>query len=158
MAAHLPRSLPLPTAQVRTGSRSLLGTIGRLADPGIALGCLLTVHALWGLEASTPVILLGALAFSLSYPGDLPFLKQPRGVIRRITAAWAMVVALGLDASEHDPLQGLRVSTEGFARMARLIAGLGIATVLVQEGGYLGPGLGENLSAFLAAFEHPDRA
>jgi acetoin utilization deacetylase AcuC-like enzyme len=92
--------------------------------------------------------------------GDEAWLEAGERAIDRVSrfAPGVLVVALGLDASEHDPLQGLRVSTEGFARMARLIAGLGIATVLVQEGGYLGPGLGENLSAFLAAFEHPDRA
>ena len=129
MAAHLPRSLPLPTAQVRTGSRSLLGTIGRLADPGIALGCLLTVHALWGLEASTPVILLGALAFSLSYPGDLPFLKQPRGVIRRITAAWAMVVALLLALGLVTDMLG--------AFEPNLLAAWVIATPLLQTAVHL---------------------
>ena len=91
MAAQLPRSLPLPSTLVRTGGRSLLGTIGRLADPGIALLCLFGVHWLTGREIGTPAMLLGALAFSLSYPGDLPFLKQPRAVVRRIAAAWSLV-------------------------------------------------------------------
>ncbi|MCP5266864.1 MAG: histone deacetylase family protein [Burkholderiaceae bacterium] len=65
----------------------------------------------------------------------------------------ALVVALGLDASESDPLQGLRVTTEGFTTMARRIGALGLPTVLVQEGGYLGPALGENLGAFITGFE-----
>lgn len=60
-----------------------------------------------------------------------------------------LVVALGLDASEHDPLKGLRVTTAGFEQIAKAIAGLSLPTVLVQEGGYLNDVLGHNLAAFL---------
>lgn len=63
-----------------------------------------------------------------------------------------LVVALGLDASEADPLQGLAVTTDGFARIAAAIDSLGLPTVLVQEGGYLSPVLGANLAAVLRAF------
>ena len=62
-------------------------------------------------------------------------------------------MALGLDASESDPLQGLKVTGPGFAAMAAKIAQLGLPTVLVQEGGYLGDDLGRNLVQFLAGFE-----
>jgi acetoin utilization deacetylase AcuC-like enzyme len=65
----------------------------------------------------------------------------------------ALVVALGLDASESDPLQGLKVTGAGFHAMARKIASLGLPTVLVQEGGYLSDELGRNLVQFLAGFE-----
>jgi len=68
-------------------------------------------------------------------------------------APGALVVALGLDASESDPLQGLKVTGAGFHAMARKIAGLGLPTVLVQEGGYLSDDLGRNLVQFLAGFE-----
>lgn len=64
----------------------------------------------------------------------------------------ALVLALGLDAHEADPLNGGAVTTEGFTVMARLIAEIGLPTVLVQEGGYLTPMLGDNLAAFLTAF------
>ena len=63
------------------------------------------------------------------------------------------MVALGLDASEHDPLAGLAVTTEGFRRIGAAIARLGLPTVLVQEGGYLSDILGTNLTAVLAGFE-----
>ncbi len=78
----------------------------------------------------------------------------------RAFAPDALVVALGLDAYEGDPFGGLRVSTGGFARMAGAIAGLGLPSLLVQEGGYLCDGLGANLAAFLGAFEacHPHAA
>ena len=63
-----------------------------------------------------------------------------------------LVVALGLDASEHDPLKGMSVTLGGFARAGRMIAAARWPTVLVQEGGYLQPALGEALTAFLAEF------
>jgi len=68
-------------------------------------------------------------------------------------APTALVVALGLDASESDPLQGLKVTGAGFHAMAKKVAGLGLPTVLVQEGGYLSDDLGRNLVQFLAGFE-----
>ena len=71
----------------------------------------------------------------------------------RAFAPGALVVALGLDASEHDPLAGLAVTTEGFRRIGQAIARIGLPTVLVQEGGYLSDILGANLTAVLAGFE-----
>jgi acetoin utilization deacetylase AcuC-like enzyme len=68
-------------------------------------------------------------------------------------APTALVVALGLDASESDPLQGLKVTGAGFHAMAARIAGLALPTVLVQEGGYLSDDLGRNLVQFLSGFE-----
>lgn len=68
-------------------------------------------------------------------------------------APGALVVALGLDASEHDPLAALRVTTQGFHRIGAALARLGLPTVCVQEGGYLSDSLGENLTAVLGGFE-----
>jgi acetoin utilization deacetylase AcuC-like enzyme len=71
----------------------------------------------------------------------------------RAFAPGALVIALGLDASEHDPLAGLAVTTDGFHRIGAAIARLALPTVLVQEGGYLSDILGTNLTAVLAGFE-----
>jgi acetoin utilization deacetylase AcuC-like enzyme len=71
----------------------------------------------------------------------------------RAFAPGALVVALGLDASERDPLAGLAVTTDGFRRIGAAIARLGLPTVLVQEGGYLSDILGANLTAALGGFE-----
>jgi acetoin utilization deacetylase AcuC-like enzyme len=60
-----------------------------------------------------------------------------------------VVIALGLDAHEDDPFQGLRVTTEGFRTIAAAIAGLGLPLLLVQEGGYVSDALGRNLTSFL---------
>lgn len=61
----------------------------------------------------------------------------------------ALVVALGLDAHESDPLEGGAVTTAGFRRLAGIIAKRDLPTVLVQEGGYLCDELGDNLVSFL---------
>ena len=75
--------------------------------------------------------------------------------LERIEAfgADAVVVALGLDAYEGDPFQGLAITTPGFARIGAAIARLGLPTLFVQEGGYLCEELGQNLTAALTGFE-----
>ncbi|HEY8567279.1 MAG TPA: histone deacetylase family protein [Beijerinckiaceae bacterium] len=65
----------------------------------------------------------------------------------------ALVIALGLDASDEDPIGALKVTTEGFARLGRLLATFGGPVVLVQEGGYLCEALPRNLVAVLGAFD-----
>jgi acetoin utilization deacetylase AcuC-like enzyme len=68
-------------------------------------------------------------------------------------APGALVLALGLDTHEADPLAGGGVTTEGFGVMAKMIAELELPTVITQEGGYLTPYLGGNLAAFLMGFQ-----
>jgi acetoin utilization deacetylase AcuC-like enzyme len=50
------------------------------------------------------------------------------------------------------------VTTLGLREISRRIAGLGLPTVLVQEGGYLRQELGTNAVAFLQAFAGRDPA
>jgi acetoin utilization deacetylase AcuC-like enzyme len=63
----------------------------------------------------------------------------------------ALVVALGFDASQDDPIGAFRITTDGFAAAAARIAAADLPTVLVQEGGYLCDALPLNLTRFLAA-------
>lgn len=65
-----------------------------------------------------------------------------------------LVVALGLDAYENDPLRGLAITTDGFARIGQSIAKMGLPTVYVQEGGYLSEELGQNLTSFIKGVQH----
>lgn len=97
--------------------------------------------------------------FNLNLPlpvgsGDTVWLEALDQAVLRIReyAPGALVIALGLDAHEADPLKGGGVTTEGFGAMGQAIAGLALPSVLVQEGGYLTPYLADNLAAFLAAF------
>ncbi|MCX8132793.1 MAG: histone deacetylase family protein [Roseococcus sp.] len=64
----------------------------------------------------------------------------------------ALVVALGFDASAHEPLAALSVSAEGFARAGAAIGALGLPTAICQEGGYNVDLLGELLARFLTGF------
>ncbi|MDH4254344.1 MAG: histone deacetylase family protein [Gammaproteobacteria bacterium] len=86
--------------------------------------------------------------------GDDDYLRVLDGAIDRIAefGAGALVVALGLDAYEGDPLRGFAITRQGFARIGRRIGELGLPTVLIQEGGYLSDELGLNLSAALEGF------
>ena len=67
----------------------------------------------------------------------------------RAFAPGALILALGLDAHEDDPLKGMRLTTGAFGRIGAAVAGLGLPSVLVQEGGYPNDDLGRNLATFL---------
>jgi acetoin utilization deacetylase AcuC-like enzyme len=86
--------------------------------------------------------------------GDAVFRTALGTALERIDAFGtdAIVLALGLDAFEGDPFGGLAVTTKGFGSIAGEIAGLGLPTVIVQEGGYLCPELGANLGSVLGGF------
>lgn len=65
----------------------------------------------------------------------------------------AVVIALGLDGFEGDPIAGLGISTKGFAEIgARIVKALPLPTVIVQEGGYPCDELGSNLASFLGGY------
>lgn len=82
---------------------------------------------------------------------DAGYLRALDTALERVEMSGAdvLVVALGLDAHENDPFRGLAVTTSGFGRIARAIAGLGRPLLLVQEGGYLSDDLARNLASFL---------
>jgi acetoin utilization deacetylase AcuC-like enzyme len=88
------------------------------------------------------------------FSADAPFLAELDRALQAITlwGADTLVLALGLDAFAGDPFAGLAVTTQGFAQIGRDIAALGLPTLIVQEGGYLCPELGQNLAAVLKAF------
>ncbi len=97
--------------------------------------------------------------FNLNVPlplgtGDESYLRALDDALARVRdfAPGALVVALGLDAHAEDPLKGMAITTQGFARIGAALARLGLPTVLVQEGGYLAPELGRNLASALRGF------
>ena len=61
----------------------------------------------------------------------------------------ALVVSLGFDASETEPLGFLAVTAAGFARAGERIRALGVPAALVQEGGYDTATIGTILQRFL---------
>lgn len=64
----------------------------------------------------------------------------------------AMVVSLGVDTFEGDPISSFALGSAHFVAIGERIAALRMPTVLVQEGGYAVDQIGANVGAVLAAF------
>jgi acetoin utilization deacetylase AcuC-like enzyme len=75
----------------------------------------------------------------------------------RTYAPTALVVSLGLDISQADPVGDFRLSRAAFAAIGRRLSGLGLPTAIIQEGGYnladIGPSCAELLRAFDVGME-----
>lgn len=65
-----------------------------------------------------------------------------------------LLLSLGLDPQENDPLGVLKITTEGFRRAGAAISAFPGPVAIIQEGGYLCEELGANLAAFLDGFEN----
>ena len=65
----------------------------------------------------------------------------------------ALVVSLGVDSFEGDPISQFRLGAADFPRMGKRIEALGLPTVLVQEGGYAVAEIGDIVVSVLRTFE-----
>ncbi|SEA55008.1 histone deacetylase family protein [Acidovorax soli] len=65
----------------------------------------------------------------------------------------ALVVSLGLDTFEGDPISRFALACADFSRLGARLAGLKLPTVLVLEGGYATAELGTNAGNVLDGFE-----
>jgi acetoin utilization deacetylase AcuC-like enzyme len=63
--------------------------------------------------------------------------------------ATALVLALGVDAAVDDPESPLQVTVDGYRRAGDALAALGLPAVVVQEGGYHLPTLGQLVGSAL---------
>jgi len=61
-----------------------------------------------------------------------------------------LILSLGFDVYEEDPQSKVAVTTEGFNRLGKLIAGLDLPTLVVQEGGYHYDSLAANTVSFFS--------
>lgn len=68
--------------------------------------------------------------------GDADWLAAVREAAAFAAGAHALVVALGVDAAAADPESPLEVTAAGYREAGRILGGLGLPTVVVQEGGY----------------------
>ncbi len=85
--------------------------------------------------------------------GDAPWLDalgRGLGAVRAFRPD-ALVLSLGFDASEHEPLAFLSVTDDGFRRAAEAVAALGLPVAVVQEGGYAVDRLAGLVGGFLSA-------
>ncbi|MGP1683944.1 MAG: histone deacetylase family protein [Giesbergeria sp.] len=70
--------------------------------------------------------------------------------------AWganALVVSLGLDTFEGDPISRFALTADDFSRLGERLARLGLPTVFVLEGGYAAAELGHNAARVVSGFE-----
>ena len=77
-----------------------------------------------------------------------PFLCGAVELIDRFRPAF-LVVSLGTDTHEADPIGGFALPTEYFAEMGAVVRQLGVPTVVTQEGGYNLDVIGECVANFL---------
>ena len=82
--------------------------------------------------------------------GDEGWLVAVREATVFASGARALVVALGVDAAAGDPESPLEVTADGYREAGRMLGGLALPTVVVQEGGYdlatIGPLVVETLA------------
>jgi acetoin utilization deacetylase AcuC-like enzyme len=81
--------------------------------------------------------------------GDEGWLAAVETLVRWVDGVDALVVALGVDAAASDPNSPLVVTAEGYRRAGMRLEGLGLPTVVVQEGGYDLATIGPLVCAFL---------
>jgi putative colanic acid biosynthesis UDP-glucose lipid carrier transferase len=93
-----PRSSGLisSSAFVRNGSRSVVSMLRSLVDPTIVLCTLLAAAYLHRGDAGGREMVLGVIAFSLSYPGSIPFTHRPPRMLRQVFGNWAVLCGLML--------------------------------------------------------------
>jgi acetoin utilization deacetylase AcuC-like enzyme len=82
----------------------------------------------------------------------LAALQHALAALRQFAPAW-LVVSLGFDTYKEDPVGGFALDGDIFAQIGRRVAGLGLPTLFVQEGGYHLPTLGTHLLDCLGAFQ-----
>ncbi|MDP9467620.1 MAG: histone deacetylase family protein, partial [Chloroflexota bacterium] len=108
---------------------------GYAAETGAADGAGLTRN--WPLAARTGLdgyatALAEALRMVVSFAPDAP-----------------LVISAGFDTFEDDPIGDLALRTSDYGEIGRMIAGLGLPMVVLQEGGYAVEALGANALALL---------
>jgi acetoin utilization deacetylase AcuC-like enzyme len=65
----------------------------------------------------------------------------------------ALIISLGVDTFEQDPISEFRLTSRDYSRMAEAIAQLNYPTLMVMEGGYAIDEIGRNVVSFLRGFE-----
>lgn len=65
----------------------------------------------------------------------------------------ALVISLGVDTFEHDPISFFKLTSDDFKRYGATIAGLNLPTLFVMEGGYAVEEIGINAVNVLEGYE-----
>jgi acetoin utilization deacetylase AcuC-like enzyme len=102
------------------------------------------------------------LGFTVNFPLPLDAdeqayreaLAQALGEIRAFRPDF-LVVSLGVDTVQGDPLGGLQLPVESFPGLGRMIGSLALPVLVVQEGGYSLRWAGPCVTGFLAGLSTP---
>ena len=70
----------------------------------------------------------------------------------RAYAPDVLVLSLGVDTFDGDPVGGFCLQTPDYLRLGQVIAGLGLPTLFVMEGGYAIAPLGQNVTNVLTGY------
>lgn len=95
------------------------------------------------------------LNLPLPQGAKLDAFRRAQGQALDAVARWgaeALVVSFGADTWAGDPISHFALETDDYALLARDIAGAGLPTVIVMEGGYAVDALGANVASFLSGF------
>jgi acetoin utilization deacetylase AcuC-like enzyme len=65
----------------------------------------------------------------------------------------ALIVSLGVDTFEHDPISHIRLRTPDYPRVGEIVEQFGVRTLFVMEGGYVVDEIGINAVNVLKGFE-----
>jgi putative colanic acid biosynthesis UDP-glucose lipid carrier transferase len=71
-----------------------IGFLKQLLDPLMAVGVLFLIYLLFKIEIRSIDGILAALAFSLGWPGQIPFRRVQPGLLREVILRWVTTVAL----------------------------------------------------------------
>ena len=63
-----------------------------------------------------------------------------------------LVVSLGVDTFENDPISAFKLKMGDYPSYGGVIAKLGLPTVFIMEGGYGVPEIGDNVAGILSGF------
>ncbi|MFN5998101.1 MAG: histone deacetylase family protein [Paracoccaceae bacterium] len=81
----------------------------------------------------------------------LPALEAAAARVRAF-APDVLVLSLGVDTFDGDPVGGFCLQTPDYLRLGQVIAGLGLPTLFVMEGGYAIEPLGQNVTNVLTGY------
>ena len=68
----------------------------------------------------------------------------------RETGCELLIVSLGVDTFENDPISAFKLSSDDFTEMGRRLGALGLPTLLLMEGGYAVEEIGVNVANVLS--------
>ena len=99
------------------------------------------------------------LNLNIPLPRGTPYSIWRVALCRAITkilgyGADAIVVSLGVDTFENDPISFFKLKSDDFIDMGKTIASMGLPTLFIMEGGYAVEEIGTNTVNVLKGFEN----